>query len=535
MTRRLPLYALAVLAGSYGLAPIADGDVFWNLNVGHWMLEHRSLLPAADPFTYNAQPGGVQHEWLLQVLFASIDRAVGLTGLRLLGALTCGAAVLLCAGAMLRRGASIGAATVGAAAWWIVVEPHAVIRPHLLAWLFALWVLGWQFASQERPSRRDLVVLFVVCAAWANAHASALIAPFYAVLAALSVAARELRGTRDWAQLRPWVGRGAVSGLAALCTPAGWQLVPYALKTPAVNRELSFEWWPLLRSDVWHARPAVLVTWGALVLLTAAAWWGSARKRPRGALTTNVYPGPLLATVALVHAALTRRMTAFLFLPVMTAVQLPQARSWLGGNARADGLLSLSALLLVAWLHGGAAKSTWTATPLVEPAFPVATTAFLKETRLQGRPFNPDGWGGYIAYRVPGRQVFADGRWPLVGRQVIHDGFAMMLRREDVTPLLDRYAIAWAVFRTQDYLRVPGPDPAQWRLAWQEPTALVLLRRGPHWAENLARTCAFYRRFDAPERAQWPLKARAPAGVRSPTGVPSVLPLCAAAPPTAGP
>lgn len=540
MMARACLFVLAVVAGLYGFAPIADGDLFWNLNVGGWMLDHGALLPAVDPFTYNAQGAGTPHEWLLQLLFAAVERVGGLIGLRVLGAATCAAAVVLAFAAMRSAGLSDSLAVVATACWWIVVEPHAVLRPHLVAWLFALAVLGVWFgressaagaqrtASESRGDvGRDAVALFVVCVIWANAHASVLVVPLYAGLFAVSLALRSRFFGQKALGLRRWIVRTFAAGIACLCQPTGVGLIGYAWSTPAINRELSFEWWPLLRADVWRSRPVVLVIWAALVLsaLVVVVRQLRARRRDDHAVADDRFPDPLAAGLALVHAGLTRRMTAFLFLPLMYVGRTSRRARWHGG-------LAVAAVTLVLALHGRGAAGSLTTRSLSAGAWPVWSTFVMRHAGLRGRLFNPDGWGGYIAWANPGTKVFADGRWPLVGRDVIHDGFAMMLRRGDAEPLFDRYSIDVALLRIDEYLRVPPPDPRRWVLAYQGPRAVVLLRRGPAFGANVRAMCRVYTGPDAlPSRhARWASKLASPTGAASPTDVPSVLQECAKTP-----
>lgn len=558
--QRLPLYGLTLLAAAYGLAPIVDGDLFWNLNVGHWILDTGGLLPEIDPFVANARPGGVQHEWLIQVAFAAVDRALGLNGLRLLGAVVSATAVWLCHATFARQTKWPGLSVAATAVWWILVEPHAVLRPHMIGWIFALWVLGLEFAAPSRSSKAQLGRLFLVCVVWANAHASVLIAPFYAAVAlAAALVSPAGRGSRKQLAI-VWIERGVAAFVACLLTPAGWHLIPYALHTPAVNKELSYEWWPLLRLDVWHSRPAVLVAWGALAVAVAVVGvWADLAWRKGSSSTSDKptvvaekaelprfprfpqfpqfpqFPGFWAAAIALAHAALTRRMTAFLFLPLNYVVRYvdsvtarapsPESATSPRGH-RITVTAAWCSLVLAVFLHGRVAKANLTAEPLVAGAFPNEATAFAREAGLQGTLFNPDGWGGYIAYRLKNQKVYADGRWPLVGKQVIADGIEVMLRRRDITPLLDQYQIDWAVFRAAEYFRVPGPDPRRWMLAWRDDTSVVLLRKTPEFAANLARVCRFYERFDVKKRANWAFEVTSRSKVRSPTGVPSALALC---------
>ena len=49
-TARFALLALLGLAFAVGHRPLADGDLFWNLALGNWIVGHGALPTGADPF-----------------------------------------------------------------------------------------------------------------------------------------------------------------------------------------------------------------------------------------------------------------------------------------------------------------------------------------------------------------------------------------------------------------------------------------------------------------------------------------------------
>jgi hypothetical protein len=69
----------------------ADGDTFWHLRAGEWIVEHRQALDA-DPFslTRNGQPWEYPG-WLAEVVLYGAYEVLGYAGLNLL---TAGSVVL---------------------------------------------------------------------------------------------------------------------------------------------------------------------------------------------------------------------------------------------------------------------------------------------------------------------------------------------------------------------------------------------------------------------------------------------------------
>src|SRR5579862_5399576 len=82
---------LAVAAGvSFAPAILNDGDTFWHLAAGRWMLDH-GQVPRTDPFSYTfvGRPW-MTHEWLSEVVMALVFQAAGWSGIMLLTGLAMG-------------------------------------------------------------------------------------------------------------------------------------------------------------------------------------------------------------------------------------------------------------------------------------------------------------------------------------------------------------------------------------------------------------------------------------------------------------
>jgi hypothetical protein len=508
----LVLLLLAVSAGAAG--PLWEGDTFWHLAIGRYLLEHHRF-GQPDPFVWNALPGAqdVLHEWLSEVLMALVAKA-GLGAVRVLRAALTGAVVAVLFLVARKRAAPPLALTATAAAW-VFLLPNLSARPHLFGLLAAaavLLVLPVETAPLT-PRRRVLVVGLLIV--WANLHSSVLLAP---LLAGCHLGGRllECAWRRRWSpDLRIWGARTAVALVATLLQPAGWRLWPYALATPAVNREFSDEWLSLF--DPRLAGDPTRLAWLLLALAVLVAVVLEARA------ASDRFPGRWVALACMVLAASNRRMTAFLFLPVLYAAGVFARRVRLDLRRRiVDGwvvavALTVAAVTLPRLQLGGPA--------LAPGAFPEQAARYLAAARFEGRLFNPEAWGGFLSYTLaPAYQVFADGRWPLVGRQTIADDVAIMSRSGDVEALLDRYGIDILIESATFHLRVPGLSPQRWSLAHQDPTAVILLRRGSLYSLNAHRACT----AATPDRAQakWPWKLQDARGGPSPTDVPSVLKDC---------
>jgi hypothetical protein len=88
-------FAATGFALAFGLVCFApqifhDGDTWWHLAAGDWILTHRAV-PVRDIFTYTfADRAWNAHEWLSEVLMALSFRTAGWSGLHILFALAAG-------------------------------------------------------------------------------------------------------------------------------------------------------------------------------------------------------------------------------------------------------------------------------------------------------------------------------------------------------------------------------------------------------------------------------------------------------------
>lgn len=500
----VPLCALA-------LQPIADSDVPMHAAVGRWMVQHGAILPTPDPLVWTDQGGDAPHEWLAQVAIGALADLGGLGALRWLLLVVVAACAAVLVRALRRVGAGPAATAALLVGWTAAIAPHLAMRPHVFGWLAALTVLGLGLADARPWSAGRAIGWGLATAMWANLHSSVVAAPLYGVFGVIDAAwcARgDLRG--NW--WRQPILRLLAVGTGALCQPMGPGIVGYVLRSQAINGKLSDEWQGLLTTDLLHTHPHILALWAAAAIAVAVTLRGE----------QSGFPGPAAAGLAVTHAALTRRMTVFLFVPaLLTGGRWPRWRGW-----RPVAWLAVGAAWLL-WLPG-LVERAWSRPAVDGRAFPVKAAAFLAHTSVRGRLFNPDPWGGYLSWQLaPQQQVFLDGRWLLAGEQVVRDGLALQIRQPGVQALFDRYAIEVFVQRTADYLQVPPPDPSQFALAWRDGQAVVLLRKGPNFVGNVDKVCVFYRAIPAlAPHGRWAGKLRAPTGQASPTDVPEVIAGC---------
>ncbi len=150
--------------------PLANNDLPMHLAIGDWIIEH-GAVPTTDPFSANGHGGTwIAHEWLAALLFASLYKIAGASGLvalavalaALLGALQDKIARLL--------GVSAVARALLLVPIWLVAGRRLMLRPHLLGLCSILGLLCVTLIGRDRP--RCLWLAVPLMALWANVHSS---------------------------------------------------------------------------------------------------------------------------------------------------------------------------------------------------------------------------------------------------------------------------------------------------------------------------------------------------------------------------
>jgi hypothetical protein len=525
------LLAAVLIAGATfsEIRPIGDIDVFWNLKIGQLTLQAGGPL-SSDPLTFTVKDEAwIQHELGAQLILAGVDWLGGWWALRLFRAALLGATLVLLLLLFLRVCDQPLAVLAGLTAAWVFLLPFTEIRPHLVGWV--LLAAGcWWFLTAPPPWRAWRYGAFAFwLVTWVNIHSSALIVPTLCGLQLCDQALRSvLRRRWEWGVLVHWTRLTALAAGAVLLQPAGLALIAYSRQTLALNQQMSEEWLSLFRADVWVTNPQLPV----LVLILAALAIVASRRALRREPGEGNFPGALPALFVLGLAMITRRMLFLGFLPLLLVARELGALPWLSiregiTRLRRRILITLAAILAVVGVlhsfHPG--ERPWDAGPFEPGEFPVEAVSFLGEVGLQGRMYNIDDWGGFLAYHLhPAYRTLIDGRWLEAGQQVLRDSIDIVTRVGDLEGLLDRYRIDFAVQPTEMYFLAPSLDPDRWLLAYVDPTAVVLLRRTAELPENVQRVCGFYRQHpELAGRAAW---SSLPRAIDSSGLPPGVLPAC---------
>lgn len=244
-------------------ALLGDGDTWWHVKAGEWMIDHRAV-PMVDPFsfTFADQPWHA-HAWLAELLMAAVFRLSGWGGVVVL----CAAAFGLAVGLLhqwLRRFVSPVTAAVATFLAASCLTPSLLARPHLLVLpLMVIWMrVLLQAREQDRAPSPAWLLLIVL---WVNSHGTALFAVGLVGFFALEALVEALP---DWRRVvRQWGLFGIGAALALLCTPRGIEGLIFLVElTQMQSLARIIEWMPTNFSKLNGVE--LLIGAGIFVLLT---------------------------------------------------------------------------------------------------------------------------------------------------------------------------------------------------------------------------------------------------------------------------
>lgn len=440
----LPILALLFFLAALLTHFAHDGDVFWHIATGQWILSH-GHVPHADPFSFSRfDAPWIAHEWLAAVAFARVFDVGGWPALLILVAFCAALSYAMLLRFLLQRVQPVYAVPLTAIAFFLSVH-HFLLRPHVLVMpLLVGWVGALVHAAEEgrAPPVASLALLWV----WANLHGSftfgLLLAGALAAEALLSAAPGPARKQLAGAWLRFLVGGLGV----ALLTPYGIRgvLFPALLYGHPYLLDMITEW----QSPDFH-EPQALEFW--LLLLVAYAMTRGLRLPPLR----------LILLLALIHMALHHiRHVALLGLisPLLLAGPLrcqgadPSSghqgpRSFNGFCRRFAHRLNphsavFTSILLLALISG-----TYWANPHPDERRGVFRGIDVAiEHGIAGPVLNNPGFGGPLIFR--GIRPFIDGRMDLYGEDFLRRYLAAINLQDAgvLSALLDEYGIRWTLF-----------------------------------------------------------------------------------------
>ncbi len=433
-----------------------DGDTFWHLATGEWILVH-GHVPDADPFSFT-KPGTawVCHEWLAEVLLALAYRAGGWSAMAVLAAIAAAAALLQFTAYVSRWIPPLAAAVLAFAAV-ALTAPSLLIRPHLLVLPL---LVGWTIAHLDARSagRTPSWWLIPIMALWANMHGSYLVG--VAVTGVFALEAIIAKPERRVVTLRAWGLFLGAALLSSLTTPHGLTSALHPVYLMRMDTlPMLIEWRPL---DLSRFQPLVAIILAGIYFLAS-----------RG---IRLPPIRLLLLLATIYLALTHARHGILvcFVGMIAVVEAwagqagsrppaPSSRLW-----PAIGAVALLVLTLV--------RFTWPADPTDGPSMP--TTALSRvPSDVKSRPvLNDYAFGGYLI--LAGVRPYIDGRADMYGDAFIGDYVAATgFDRATLEAALARHGVQWTILKPDSSATALMDEISGWCQLYSDSVAVVHARQ----------------------------------------------------------
>ena len=453
-----------------------EPDLWWHLAHGRETAAGHIVRTNLFSSAYRDYP---QHytSWLFDLASYELWTRLGPASIQAQQAVLVALSLVVIAAACRLR--SSVAATVAVCAFgWIVLEPRALPRPHLVS--FAGMAVTAYLIERARVSRswRPLLWMLPVIVAWANFHVECVFGVAAAGLFAVCEWLMPRSLSRPDARLVVLIAMGCVT--ATLLTPYGVGLWRYTFENSAVPRLL----------DIAELRPPYLpnylgyFVWSALTIAACVFRWRR----------LSLFD----AAVVLLFGALGWRYLRLT--PLLFFVSAPLVSQWIDaldgyavaawehlqrarivrGHVVAITLAVLALLLsrvpiptLVRGLHAGG--DALEAGDLFSPA----AMRFAREHQMGGPAFTSINLGGYVAWHLyPAAQVFIDSRL----QAYPPEHFLAVSRAAGDREAWDRLTegVDWAVLsvpRMNPFSGTGQFDERFWGVAYRDRAIEILVRR----------------------------------------------------------
>ena len=469
------LLGVLLVAGSFSLAKdtLVDPDMWWHMAVGQRILA-KHALPWTD--TYSSTVSGapwIAYEWLGEVAIGAAAAIAGLWSAALLLAALSGILVLfLYHYATLKCGDS-KAAFAACAILIPVLGAFFTLRPQLFGAIFLVLtlIILERFRRGHDRALWFLPPLFLV---WVNTHGSFVFGFLVLGVAWLS---GQFQFSSGGLFSERWTKRQSVQLLLSIfasavvlpLTPYGTRLAAYPLTmalTQPVNTTTIKEWLPL-GTGIFVGKYSVAL----LIVFFLAALVARPRFRLNDLLLVMFG-----AVAACLHVRFLLLFAIFLvpLFAELFARWIPRYRADMDRPALNAILITLI-MIGIAFLF----PSRHAVDEQVGAEYPRSALQYLTDHPVGGKLLNEYGWGGYLIWAAPGRNmVFVDGRADLYEYGGVLADYMNIVRLDpSAMQLLKKYDVQACLIRRDAPLGTALSAASGWERVYEDPLAAVYVRK----------------------------------------------------------
>ena len=390
------------------MAFVADGDLWWHMRTGEWILEHRTV-PHVEPFSVLAGTPWAAYSWAFEVIVYKLFHWSGLTGIL---AYSTGMVFLITI-ALYRMVSRVQSDfTVAALLTFVPMFSMGHLstpRPWMFTILLFVLELDILMSSRRTGRKAYLLWLPVIFAVWANTHIQ-----FVDGLFVLGLAFAESLLSRWWKGAQRgvgplWLGLALAGSIAAtLFNPYGWRL--YAVAHDLATQSGALDKVTELQAIPFRSLPDFAVLLLALGAVAALAY--------RSKLFS--FEGALVAFAIVLSFRsqrdvwITAIVAAFILASSIASLESRSAKP----TPSAFTVATILAALVVSagfrmWRIDDHILQT-----AIDKTFPVQAVQKVAAMGLTGPVYSNFNWGGYLIWNLR-NPVVIDGRQNVYGDQRI--------------------------------------------------------------------------------------------------------------------
>jgi hypothetical protein len=474
MTRYLPDFAGVLCVAIFlirlvttGGDLLRDGDSFWHIKAGSVMLDQQALI-TSDIFSHTAaDTPWTAHEWLSEIIMASVHNMAGLEGVICFFVLI--AALTFWILYKTTESCSSQWVAFGCVAVALLFSPmHMAARPHMFTWLFMVTTVAILIKGNKW-----LYWLPPMMVIWANLHGGFIISlVLQGVFLCGAVLDQRLSTKTSFSDILSQQKRPVIvlllCVLACGLNPFGYALLAFPFQVSKGVFSLMINEWkaPDLQS-LWYFRFYIL----AIAILISFS---------RSAVTWT----ERLLILFFLNAALTHSRHISLMLLALTPFTARMIEQHLSGWSRKGSFTSKGKQLRLSPSSGPLATIFLTLCLLalgsvdpgslrilapakvidVETTQVKELTEYLENDLPRGKMFNEYVLGGYLLYALePPPKVFIDGRADMYGEQIMSDYSDILTSPSKREELLEQYDINWVVFEKNSDLVKALSNSGEWK------------------------------------------------------------------------
>jgi hypothetical protein len=475
-------FSIYVFAYAFFFAarPLSDGDFWWHLKTGEYIINTHSV-PRADFFSFtNYGKAWVAHEWLSEAIFYVIYTRFGFNFLIVVfGILT--ALAFWIAYRSSESHPLIGGVATLLGVW--AVLPTIGVRPRVFTLLLSSVYLAVLARFVRRSGGRGIWWLVPLMVLWVNLHGGFLIG---LVLIGLTIVGLQLdlwnQGSNfraNWPQLKTLIMVVVACSLAVLLNPHGIWIYkfPFEIFLSPVQQQTVNDW----LSPNFHQSEAVPLL--LLMIFTIAALAISPKR---------VSFRELILFLATFYMTLKSRRHVAILALVSVPLLADYLQAWI--TAKSNGRIfgpsnvtilsrkaTISSLLLLLPLFAFALKlkaTVFSAPDRRGVDAPVRAVEYLQQNKFIGKTFtDPNIWSGYLIWMMPSNPVYIDGRIDMYGDDFVKEYVDIIQGYSDWREPFNRYGVQLVIVPPKSAVATGIRNASDWQQIYADEMAVVFTRR----------------------------------------------------------